>query len=509
MEISNSRLRSQTRPVEGQDMKESGFLAPKKSSLEKTRSILKMQQTLDRVNDISILEQAQTVSSKKRKREESTINQDTSTIKHDTSTIKQDVSTISRTSDETMEEIKAALGDNYVVSSVVKEEIYQLNCSFPKLDTNYKIYNKIGEGTFSTVYLGQKIQEKTKEKYKLVALKRIYVTSSPQRIYNELKLLYQLSGHENVAPLLDVIRHEDQVIAVLPYYQHYDFRDFYRDLPLIGIKTYMFELMKALDWIHNKGVIHRDIKPTNFLYNPFTLKGVLVDFGLAEQHNPTLSSTKCPCASENSTLGSLKQVSLNNAGMFPRNGYLKDDQRPGRRANRAGTRGFRAPEVLFKCNNQNSKIDIWSAGVMLLTLLSRRFPFFNSTDDIEAIMEIMSIFGIKKMKDCALTHGLELECNVPRINDPPSLAAIISNAVLLDCKEGDTFAEDSPSWELICAIDKKGRFAKNDIGKKYEVTMKFLEKMMVLEPANRPPADILLEDPFFEELSKDYNETIE
>lgn len=34
--------------------------------------------------------------------------------------------------------------------------------------------------------------------------------------------------------------------------------------------------------------------------------------------------------------------------------YLKHDQRPAKRANRAGTRGFRAPEVLFKCQSQTT-----------------------------------------------------------------------------------------------------------------------------------------------------------
>lgn len=35
-------------------------------------------------------------------------------------------------------------------------------------------------------------------------------------------------------------------------------------------------------------------------------------------------------------------------------GYIADDKRPGIRANRAGTRGFRAPEVLLKCQDQTT-----------------------------------------------------------------------------------------------------------------------------------------------------------
>jgi cell division control protein 7 len=413
-------------------------------------------------------------------------------------------STTSKASDDyTLEEVKSVLGANYKVSSSIKQEIYSLNCSFPRLDSTYKIFSKIGEGTFSSVYLGQKIinkKENNSKRSPLVALKRIYVTSSPQRIYNELNLLYTLRGHENVAPLLDVLRYEDQVIAVLPYYQHSDFRDFYRDLPLFGIKTYMFELLKALEFIHSKDVIHRDIKPTNFLYNPFTRKGVLVDFGLAELDTEPISN-KCPCTnSDGYNNHTLRQLTVDYANQFPRNGYLKDDQRPGRRANRAGTRGFRAPEVLFKCNNQSKSIDIWSAGVMLLTLLTRRFPFFNSTDDIEAIMEITTIFGIRKMKQCALLHGLEFDCNIPKIKEKLSLGSLVLNSVLLDCKEGDTFADDSPAWEVLHAYSKKGGQLQTQIGHEYSLAMFVLENCLHLEPHKRLTASELLELPFFEDL---------
>lgn len=98
-------------------------------------------------------------------------------------------------------------------------------------------------------------------------------------------------------------------------------------------------------------------------------------------------------------------------------GYPKNDQRPSRRANRAGTRGFRAPEVLLKCTAQTTKIDIWSAGVILLTILCQRFPFFNSADDVDALIEIASIFGQRRMKACAQLHGTVFECSLPTIGE--------------------------------------------------------------------------------------------
>ena len=101
----------------------------------------------------------------------------------------------------------------------------------------------------------------------------------------------------------------------------------------------------------------------------------------------------------------------------PLGGYPRHDTRPAKRANRAGTRGFRAPEVLFKCTSQSTKIDVWSTGVILLTMLGRRFPFFNSTDDIDATIEIASAFGKRRMAQCALLHGAAFECTIPSIGE--------------------------------------------------------------------------------------------
>lgn len=73
--------------------------------------------------------------------------------------------------------------------------------------------------------------------------------------------------------------------------------------------------------------------------------------------------------------------------------------------------------MLFKCTSQTTKIDIWSAGIILLTILAQRFPFFNSADDVEAMIEMASVFGLRRMKLCANLHGTVFECTVPTIGD--------------------------------------------------------------------------------------------
>lgn len=302
-------------------------------------------------------------------------------------------------------------------------------------------------GTFSTVYKAEQLPQpgepdqendelmdeseedmppakrrKTRRKPQIVALKKIYVTSSPHRIMNELELLHELRDSPYICPLLTAFRHLDQVVAVLPYFRHLDFRLYYRHFLINDIRHYFRCLFMGLKHVHQAGILHRDIKPTNFLYDHSRRSGVLVDFGLAERQGTDWQTCLCQEGSQkrqqryvNSYAAQAlnatpDQVSVN----YP---YPKNDTRPSRRANRAGTRGFRAPEVLFKCTSQTTKIDVWSAGVILLTMLARRFPFFNSADDVDAMIEIASIFGKKKMKSTAQMHGQVFETNIETIGE--------------------------------------------------------------------------------------------
>lgn len=312
----------------------------------------------------------------------------------------------------------------------IQDEIQKFYESFDNLRDNFELLDKIGAGTFSSVYKaidlryndfvndweyseGKKIiYDPAKEAsiFKFVAIKRIYVTSSASRIMNELKILKDLDGLPNIAPLITAMRCNDQVVAVVPYFENTDFRQFYQTASIPDIQVYFRQLMNALKFVHSKDIIHRDIKPHNFLFDINKKTGLLIDFGLAETSHR--SGKRCDCRSW--TPYTVSKKATNIQGAIPKN-----DSRPGKRTNRAGTRGFRAPEVLFKCHDQSTKLDIWSAGVILMCFLTKRFPFFNSTDDVEATLELATIFGKKKMEECALLHGSVFETNITSIKDNP------------------------------------------------------------------------------------------
>ncbi|GJJ70048.1 cell division control protein 7 [Entomortierella parvispora] len=481
------------------------------------------------------------------------------------------------------------------VPEYIKREMQEFEQGFNGLEGKFKLLDKIGEGTFSSVYKAVDLEhdsysnshwdygmdeqprppsqadkpnkEPAEEKKniaetgKVVAIKRIYVTSSPKRIENEIRILHELSGHKNVVPLITAFRYRDQVIVVLPYFEHKDFRSYYRTLPMDDIRCYLRALLKALAHVHSHKIIHRDVKPSNFLYDLEKRTGVLVDFGLAHKQKDSSSTTMATTprsgatvpkstssgaavlvttagadagatASGSSAVATVEQQGVKHAkgqsnkeniepsppkkktesaptagltqpsahtgqtavlgeegqtgsgqpsrqrtvfvpnttttqalqaipasqtpnlvnhvrpspstalpstspsaAVIPQTsitatnrepGFLKKDNRPSLRVNRAGTRGFRAPEILFRHVRQTVALDIWSVGVILISILTGRFPFFNSADDAEAILEIGVLFGNREMKSVAAKFNRSFDTNVPSIKELPiSLLRIV------------------------------------------------------------------------------------
>ena len=65
-----------------------------------------------------------------------------------------------------------------------------------------------------------------------------------------------------------------------------DFRTLYKKLTDFDVRFYMFEILKALDFCHSKGIIHRDVKPHNIMIDHAQRKVWLIDWGLAEFYHP-------------------------------------------------------------------------------------------------------------------------------------------------------------------------------------------------------------------------------
>jgi serine/threonine protein kinase len=60
-------------------------------------------------------------------------------------------------------------------------------------------------------------------------------------------------------------------------------------------------------------------------------------------------------------------------------------------------------------------LDIWSAGVILLCILSGRYPFFNAPDDLTALAEIAAVCGSDELVNAGLDMGLYCEKHLEQL----------------------------------------------------------------------------------------------
>lgn len=263
------------------------------------------------------------------------------------------------------------------------EPIADPSLQFPELKDQFIVNEKISHGAFSSVYKATR-----KEDGKLVAIKRLHPIVSPDRTLCEIMALHLLPAHPHVCSLLGGVYSGSRVSLVLPLMEHEEFKLTFRAMGLSDVKQYCRALFSSLAHIHKFGIIHRDIKPSNFIHKRGTNQYMLIDFGLIDTV-PKGSPVKT------SKLSKILQESRQRSKTLPG-------------APRAGTRGFRAPEVLLRLQEQTTAIDVWSAGIILLSIACGRHPLTYPKDDIESLIFISELVGSDQLQSAAKSIGRSL-----------------------------------------------------------------------------------------------------
>lgn len=201
---------------------------------------------------------------------------------------------------------------------------------------SYQLQRKLGEGGMAQVYLARDIRLGRDVAVKVLDRKLADRPGFRERFMREARLAASLD-HPNIVPLYD-FGDEDALFLVMPFISGGSLQDILPRAPLQTgeVVTYGSQIADALDYAHQRKVVHRDVKPANMLIHSDG-RLMLSDFGLA------------------------KIVSQANTPNAPRN-------RPD-----AGTPEYMAPEQVV--GSSDARSDIYGLGVVLYLLLTGHLPF--------------------------------------------------------------------------------------------------------------------------------------
>ncbi|KAJ9670509.1 hypothetical protein PVL29_026813 [Vitis rotundifolia] len=201
---------------------------------------------------------------------------------------------------------------------------------------DYEVVRKVGRGKYSEVFEGVHCTDNEK------CIIKILKPVKKKKIKREIKILQNLCGGPNIVKLLDIVRDQQSKTPslIFEYVNNTDFKVLYPTLSDYDIRYYIYELLKALDYCHSQGIMHRDVKPHNVMIDHEQRKLRLIDWGLAEFYHPG------------------KEYNV-----------------------RVASRYFKGPELLVDLQDYDYSLDLWSLGCMfagMVSISSTVFVYFGS-----------------------------------------------------------------------------------------------------------------------------------
>jgi serine/threonine protein kinase len=256
---------------------------------------------------------------------------------------------------------------------------------------SYRVVEALGSGAISTVY--RAVQEPLG---RIVALKALKTQISPtssfgEQLDREAKILRDLA-HPNVVLLLDVARTASgRPFLVLENVEGPSLQQLLAKKRVLGVETALAVacgICAALEHVHERGVVHRDVKPSNLL---LTRTGVvkMIDFGIAQ---------RARTASVSDTYGT--------EGITPSGRIAPEAVKDA-----FGTPAYMSPEQILG-DFVDGRSDLFSLGVVLYQMLSGSRPFEPTTSGAPGAASQGS--AAQRIRRDAPAHLRERAPHVPR-----------------------------------------------------------------------------------------------
>lgn len=231
---------------------------------------------------------------------------------------------------------------------------------------DYELYNQLGQGTFGIV-----TKARQKKSHRLVALKKFLVTDKkegfPITAFREITIMKKLKNI-HILQIIDMIYEPEGSFfyTVSPYISS-DLNGLINnpriDFSLPQIKCLMKQILQGINYVHQKGYLHRDIKTANILLDKFGVVKI-ADFGLARLFHGNAPITA------NSPPG---------GGLYEYTGLVV-------------TRWYRPPELLLGDTKYTTAVDMWGVGCVFGEFFVKR-PILEGKSDIHQAEIIFKLLG--------------------------------------------------------------------------------------------------------------------
>ena len=311
------------------------------------------------------------------------------------------------------------MADNREISSDVRKK--------------YEICTRMGKGAYGVVY--KAIDRRSKQ---TVALKKCFDafrnSTDAQRTYREIQYLQALGAHTNIIRLINVLKatNERDIYLVFDFMET-DLHAVVRANILEAIhKQYIiYQLLKALKYMHSAELLHRDIKPANLLLDSDCHVKVC-DLGLCRSVSKkdntgwliVLAATSEPANGASASVPHPESdpVLPNFTDIAGKCSAVLTDY--------VATRWYRAPEILLGSTSYTKGVDMWSVGCILGEMLSGK-PLFPGQSTMNQLDKIIQVTGRPTAEDIAATEShfaKTLLEQVGRHEEKKELEALFPNA---------------------------------------------------------------------------------
>lgn len=243
----------------------------------------------------------------------------------------------------------------------------------------YRLESEIGRGAMATVFRAYDTQAERPVALKLLHRRFVGDEAIRGRFVQEAKTIAQLR-HRAIVPILHAAQVGEDIFLVMPLMEGGSLADRLQKgpLPLTETLSVLERIASALDYAHANGIIHRDVKPDNILFDE-SGQAYLGDFGIIKVAESKLT--------------------LTGTGLI-------------------GTPAYMSPEQIQGAKDLDGRSDIYALGVVLFEMLSGHIPFDGDSEMAIAMKHVNS--PVPSLREYARSLSIDWQkiVNLAMAKDP-------------------------------------------------------------------------------------------